>query len=129
MLARVATWADEVKHSKEYHWSSQLHYVDTHDHAPEHCVFSVKHDCSNKKCVVGAIYNYTSQLMDANTDKKNKMVALKFVVHFIGDIFQPAHVIGQERGGNGDHVMFDHHKSNIHSVWDTDIFTVSVMFI
>jgi hypothetical protein len=33
--------------------------------------------------------------------------ALKFLVHFIGDLHMPLHLAGRERGGNGIHVLFD----------------------
>jgi hypothetical protein len=33
--------------------------------------------------------------------------ALKFLVHFVGDMHQPLHLTGRERGGNGIKVRFD----------------------
>ena len=46
-----------------------------------------------------------------------------FVLHFIGDMHQPLHIEEEDRGGNGIKVCFDNRcgRTNLHSVWDTDI--------
>jgi hypothetical protein len=46
-----------------------------------------------------------------------------FIIHFLGDIHQPLHVEGEEKGGNNISVCFDKHcsRENLHSVWDTAI--------
>ncbi|CAJ0835817.1 9716_t:CDS:2 [Entrophospora sp. SA101] len=43
------------------------------------------------------------------------MSALKFLVHFIGDLHQPLH------RGNGLSIKFEGHRTNLHAVWDTRI--------
>ena len=48
-------------------------------------------------------------------------MALKFIIHFVGDIHQPLHTEDLLRGGNGIHVTFDGRRDNLHSVWDTAI--------
>ncbi len=54
-------------------------------------------------------------------------MALKFLVHFIGDIHQPFHAIGDDRGGNGVSVSFlgssacGSYKCNLHGIWDESI--------
>ncbi|KAL1998631.1 hypothetical protein VTN02DRAFT_5867 [Thermoascus thermophilus] len=47
--------------------------------------------------------------------------ALKWVVHFIGDITQPLHASGEAAGGNGYDVIFNGSETNLHSVWDGHI--------
>jgi hypothetical protein len=47
--------------------------------------------------------------------------ALAFVEHFVGDIHQPLHAIGRQKGGNGYEISLDvggRHISNLHSFWD-----------
>jgi hypothetical protein len=51
-------------------------------------------DCING-CVVSAIQNYTSRLMHTDAYKDE---SLKFLVHFIGDIHQPLHACGRDKG-------------------------------
>eukprot|EP00158_Paraphelidium_tribonemae_P009399 Partr_v1_DN28855_c0_g1_i3_m33838 putative nuclease len=121
-LAKISTWADEIKRRPEYRFTSQLHYVNPKDDEPRVCSFNYVSDCPDKKCVVGAIYNYTERLDPKTALKKDSQLeALKFVTHFIPDLHQPLHVSGREKGGNGAAVRFLGVKSNLHSVWDSGI--------
>lgn len=66
----------------------------------------------------------THQVQDLSLEKTQQGDALKFLMHFIGDLHQPLHVEANRRGGNDIHVCFDNRcpmKKNLHSVWDTDI--------
>ena len=48
--------------------------------------------------------------------------ALKYVVHFIGDVHQPLHASNNDdRGGNDVAVTFMGHQTNLHAVWDNGI--------
>lgn len=49
--------------------------------------------------------------------------AFKFLVHFMGDMHQPLHLTGRDRGGNNQKVYFEHRQSSLHSAWDTGILT------
>jgi hypothetical protein len=64
--------------------------------------------------------NFTAQAScDTMFSKSFRSDALKFVVHFMGDLSQPLHVCGRERGGNSALIRFDGHRTNLHSIWDT----------
>jgi len=55
-------------------------------------------------------------------DPQQRLVALKFLVHFVGDIHQPLHVgYKHDRGGNDVSVDFFGQRTNLHRVWDTMI--------
>jgi hypothetical protein len=140
-LAIVADWADQVRYGR-YHWSTPLHYVDVRDDllpngclSSDTCRYNATRDCPDDFCVAGAIVNYTSRLQDYN-----EVEALKFIVHFVGDIHQPLHVSrSTDRGGNDINVKFDktstssvvsmrnrvrrrtRHGENLHAVWDDGI--------
>ena len=52
--------------------------------------------------------------------------ALKFIVHFVGDIHQPMHAALEARGGNEVHIQFfgsdrcgSHYACNLHALWDS----------
>ena len=47
--------------------------------------------------------------------------ALKWVVHFIGDVAQPLHTSERSYGGNSIKVKFNGTDTNLHSVWDKEI--------
>ncbi|KAG7616821.1 S1/P1 nuclease [Arabidopsis thaliana x Arabidopsis arenosa] len=128
-LASVCSWPDEIKHHWQWRWTSPLHYVDTPDYR---CNYEYCRDChdthkNQDRCVTGAIFNYTMQLMSAseNSDTTvhyNLTEALMFLSHFIGDIHQPLHVgfLGDE-GGNTITVRWYRRKTNLHHVWDNMI--------
>ncbi|XP_024005216.1 endonuclease 4 isoform X1 [Eutrema salsugineum] len=79
------------------------------------------------RCVTGAIFNYTMQLMSASANSQsiahyNLTEALMFLSHYIGDVHQPLHVgfLGDE-GGNTITVRWYRRKTNLHHVWDNMI--------
>lgn len=65
--------------------------------------------------------NQTTRLTSSSSSSATKAEALKFLIHFIGDVHQPLHVENIERGGNGINVIFDGANTNLHSVWDSSI--------
>jgi hypothetical protein len=114
-LSTVATWADNVKHTSAYAWSAGLHYIDTPDWE---CGFTPSTDCVGGECVSGAIANYTKRL--ETSDKDGQIEALKFLVHFVGDIHQPLHVgFTTDKGGNTYSGSFlQYSDKNLHAIWD-----------
>jgi hypothetical protein len=57
--------------------------------------------------------------MEPSLDRNDRVEALKFLIHFIGDIHQPLHDEAEEKGGNGIHVFFDNRcgtRENLHSI-------------
>jgi hypothetical protein len=55
--------------------------------------------------------------LDEDDGRANE--ALKFLVHFLGDMHMPLHLTGRDRGGNSDKVLFDGRVTNLHSLWDS----------
>lgn len=63
-------------------------------------------------------------MLNTSNPFRTRNEALKFVLHFIGDIHQPLHTEDLARGGNDIPVQFDGHRTqrtNLHSVWDSSI--------
>jgi len=131
-LSTVAAWADKVRFHMR--WSAPLHYIGASgDHPPDNCLFPGSDGWQGKSRgnVLDAIQNVTSILADfasgsssirANAAASGQaQEALKFLIHFVGDMHQPLHLTGRERGANGVKVSFDGRNTNLHSVWDTSI--------
>jgi S1/P1 Nuclease len=83
-------------------------------------------DCDNNPgegCIISAIANQTSLFLDLNSPAIVRQEALKFIVHFIGDIHQPLHTENLDRGGNEIPVCWRKAcaHTNLHGVWDTNI--------
>lgn len=60
-------------------------------------------------------------MTDGRLTAENKAIALKFIVHLLGDITQPLHDEAYKVGGNEIKVKFNGYSDNLHSDWDTYI--------
>jgi hypothetical protein len=121
-LAGVATWADSVRYTKWGRFSADFHFIDAKDSPPSYCGVEFDRDCKKDRgCVVSALQNYTTRLLDASLPDSEHQIAAKFVVHFVGDVHQPLHTEDVDRGGNGIQVHFGGQRVNLHHVWDTSI--------
>lgn len=63
-----------------------------------------------------AINNYT-QIVTQSQD----VDALKFLIHFLGDVTQPLHDEAEKVGGNDIAVTWDGAATNLHACWDTQM--------
>ena len=113
-LSTVATWADKIRFRAR--WSSQLHFINAAgDHPPDDCRFPGANGWAGKERanVLDAVHNVSSILTDFMQGSSSSAAtgatelaqeALKFLIHFIGDMHQPLHLSGRDRGGNSDKV-------------------------
>jgi len=85
-------------------------------------------------CVTSAIAAELATLRNPNASAKGRADALRYVIHFMGDLHQPLHTTtNNDLGGNCLPVAFDGHdpeeanaesgsyRPNLHSVWDTGL--------
>ena len=72
-------------------------------------------------CIVNKIIEFEAELRDPATSSAERLLALKFLIHFIGDLHQPLHAADHDdRGGNciGLAPSPDGHDTNLHAYWD-----------
>jgi S1/P1 Nuclease len=75
--------------------------------------------CPNNDCVVAQIQISKGVLTDPTQPKREKVRALKFLVHFVGDLHQPLHAADDhDRGGNDKMVRFQSRQMKLHALWD-----------
>ena len=117
-LAGVSIWADQVREEvPEYRWTMPLHWV---NFQPGNCSYKAPVNCHDDLCVVAAIERYSRQLQDSWLPLAVRRDALKFVVHFVGDVHQPLHAgFAVDRGGNDFQINIQREGWNLHSVWDS----------
>jgi hypothetical protein len=120
-LANVATWADSYRSQPGGAFSAPYHYIDALDSPPTSCNVDYERDCPEEGCIVSAIANYTKRFQDEAIGLVERQKALKWVVHFLGDVHQPLHVENLAVGGNTINVTFANSSTNLHRVWDTSI--------
>lgn len=118
-LAGVASWADQYRLTSAGKWSSSLHFIDAEDNPPSSCNVDYERDCGSSGCSISAVANYTQRVSDSSLSSENVAEALRFLVHFLGDMTQPLHDEAYEVGGNNIKVTFNGYSDNLHSDWDT----------
>lgn len=122
-LAGVSSWADELRDSDPElgRRSSPWHYVNFRS---GRCEYNPLTDCRNGDCIIAASQRYADILADRTRSDADRAQALKFLVHFIGDLHQPLHnsLRTDDKGGNDVQVRIAGQGSNLHSVWDTQMF-------
>jgi len=112
-----ANWLDNASHTPEYAYSKTWHYKNidadkTFDNAPE----------IKEGNIVTAINEQTAVLTSPTATKEEKSLALKMIVHLLGDIHQPMHMgHASDRGGNSWSVRYFNRPGNLHSVWDSSL--------
>lgn len=76
-------------------------------------------DCPGaSKCVLTAILNDSQVLASKSEKPADRLIALKFLGHWVGDIHQPLHVsFEDDRGGNNIRVN-GKCSGNLHATWD-----------
>jgi len=125
-LADVAVWADEyVEGHRE---TAPWHYVNIPADGRR---YVSDRDCLRGDCVVARIRYHQERLANRSLSRPDRAMALKFLVHFVGDLHQPFHAIGVERGGNGIPLSIfgaatcgrgDSLRScNLHGLWDSEL--------
>jgi len=75
-------------------------------------------------CVVNKIEEFAKELQAAATPRPERILALKFLMHFVGDLHQPLHASDHhDQGGNciGLEPSGDYHSTNLHAFWDTGV--------
>ncbi|MFT8736362.1 MAG: S1/P1 nuclease [Zymomonas mobilis] len=127
-LMSRATWADKWRsagHGETEPW----HFIDIEiDHPNVVSACSAAADRANpasnggaQPCVISQLDRFERQLSSKDTSVADRVLALKYVLHFVGDLHQPLHAADHDdRGGNCVKITVNNTKSlNLHSYWDT----------
>jgi nuclease S1 len=113
-LESLSTWADEHRNPATGPW----HYV---NFPRGNCQYEAQRDCPDGHCVVAAIERERA-VWASNANDKARLKALKYLIHFVGDIHQPLHAgYRDDRGGNQFQLRAFMRGSNLHAVWDSGL--------
>lgn len=119
-LAEAATWPDDMKSDPADFWrktASPWHYITVKEgdrYSPS--------DAPPQGDAITALKRFTDTLRDPKAPVEDRRMALRFIVHILGDLHQPLHAGGgNDRGGNDVKVTFFGAETNLHSVWDSGL--------
>ena len=116
-MVSASTWADEIRPSRRE--TAPWHYVNIEI---DSIGYDAARDCPDDACVVGQIERDAKIVGDPAILKPVRAEALRFLVHFMGDLHQPLHCAdNHDRGGNAVKVQFEGRQTNLHAVWDTAV--------
>jgi S1/P1 Nuclease len=74
------------------------------------------------ECVVSAIEQNLAVLSSSSASEQQRLEALKYLGHWVGDVHQPLHVsFEDDRGGNEVGISGGLCNWNLHAVWDRGI--------
>ncbi len=121
-LADVSTWADQIRPQRAY--TAPWHFVGIPVHPPSGTpmAYDAARDCPRGDCVVAAIERFAGVLRDKSAPPRDRLEALKFVVHFVADVHQPLHCADDnDSNGNDTRVIFLGQHMTLHAVWDGGI--------
>ena len=119
-LAEASTYADEMKSNPSEFWkktANPWHYVNVFDGKTYSDVAPPPEGNA-----ATALEMFSKQLTDNQSSLEQKQLALRFIVHIVGDLHQPFHAgNGTDRGGNDVKLKFFWEDSNLHRVWDSGL--------
>src|SRR3954468_19168244 len=117
MIVLVASWADEVRDARPE--TAPWHYVDIPLGAKG---YDARRDCPGGQCVVAQIEGEARILSETRAGKPARAEALRFLIHFVGDLHQPLHAADNgDHGGNDVMVHWGRKRGSLHHVWDQEV--------
>ncbi|WP_454887794.1 S1/P1 nuclease [Sphingomonas oryzagri] len=129
MIAR-STWADAWR-SAGHRETAEWHFVDIELDHPD--LRSACFDYPEAQgpasagpsddCVVDKVEEFAAELAAPQTTAAERLLALKYLLHFVGDLHQPLHSAdNHDKGGNCVLLSLgDARTVNLHAWWDTSV--------
>jgi hypothetical protein len=130
LMADASTWPDDLRSSRPE--ASPWHYIDIPRDAPRGAL--AEYCPSSRGCVTNAIEHQVELLRSTETEASVRADALRFIIHFVGDLHQPLHCVSNnDLGGNCVPIDFfgnppveknpqpETYAPNLHGIWDVGI--------
>lgn len=130
-MASESTWADAYR-SHGHRETAQWHFVDTEvDGSADLDAACFNHPAVTnpasagpaQNCVVDKVREFSAELAAPATMPAERLLALKYLIHFIGDLHQPLHASdNHDHGGNCVLISLGGPRTqNLHAYWDTAV--------
>lgn len=117
-IEQASYWADCVKElGPRFSYAYSWHYQNVDVCKP----FELKPACRDGNCVSAQIERNAKLLADKTVPTRERIMALVFLIHFVGDLHQPLHA-GDRSDLGGNRVKADYGiasgRLNLHAIWD-----------
>lgn len=112
-----SNWLDNASHTEEYLYTKTWHYKNI-----DAGVLYEDAELEPKGDVVTAINKQLQTLKDKASSTESKRLALKMLIHLVGDVHQPMHMGHKsDLGGNRWMIHYFGKEKNLHGIWDADV--------
>ena len=117
-LEQASIWADCIKPlGDRFAYAYSWHYQNVDVCKP----FELKAACKDGNCVSAQIERNARLLADRRVPARERLMALAFLTHFVGDLHQPMHA-GDHGDLGGNRVAANYGiiggRTNLHGIWD-----------
>lgn len=117
-LAMIANWPDFIKSDPRFDSLDKSHYVNLPQGLSYEAFIQSVHNNKDQN-VYNAILLLKDELKQKNLDDSLKVMYVKLLVHFVGDLHQPMHTgRPEDLGGNRVRLEWFNEKINLHQLWD-----------
>ncbi len=117
-IAEASVWADCVKPGGRFSYAFPWHFQNVDICKP----FDIRANCAFGNCVSAQITRNAALLKDRAVPARERLQALAFLVHFVGDLHQPLHAGDRgDLGGNRAKASYGDYagsRLNLHAIWD-----------
>ncbi|MFD0795319.1 S1/P1 nuclease [Mucilaginibacter litoreus] len=120
-IAMTSNWADFIKSDPQYKYLSEWHYIDFDKQYtyPEMQAFLKQDTATDAYTKLNFLI---AELKKKNLPNKNKLLALRMLIHIVEDVHQPMHTAHtDDKGGNDIHLTWFNNPTNLHSIWDSQL--------
>ena len=112
-----ANWLDNASHTPEYAYSKTWHYKNVDADK----TYLTQPQAPDGDVVTAVRYNI-GVLSDPAKSHEEQALAMKMLVHLVGDMHQPMHMgHATDLGGNRVKVRYFGRDTNLHSIWDSNL--------
>lgn len=120
-LSMQANWADFIRADHRYDSMQSWHYQDFSANL-NRTAFDQQLANTKGRHLYTQILALAEVLKNEQALREDRLFALRFIVHLIGDMHQPLHVgHSEDKGGNAIPVSWFGRETNLHHVWDEDL--------
>lgn len=117
-IEEASVWADCIKPlGDRFAYAYSWHYQNVDVCKP----FDLKSACKDGNCVSAQIERNARLIADTKVPVRERLTALAFIVHFVGDLHQPMHA-GDHQDLGGNRVAANYGvvggRANLHGIWD-----------
>lgn len=120
-LAMASNWGDFIKSDPAYDYLYNWHFVNLPEGLDKQGVFNFL-DTDKAPNVYNKIPEMAAILKNMKSTADEKKLAMRLLIHLVGDLNQPMHTARKEDlGGNKIYVTWFGEKSNLHRVWDESL--------